>query len=258
MKRDFKGIWVERKIWTDNTISCVEKCILLEIDSLDGEDGCFATNAHFQEFFGISPATVTRSIKKLEEKGMIHVTYNTSKKGMMRVINLTGGSTQNDEGGLLNLTGGSPQNDEGSYNNKSINIDKQEDNIPFLEIIDLLNRETGKHYQARSTSTKRLIKARWREGFRIPDFKKVIRKKSAEWGKDPKMSSYLRPETLFGTKFESYLNQTDNMVDPETGIWIGHMKSQEEKTAWMACRKANGGRPPMSREEVLEFMRRGA
>ena len=46
------------------------------------------------------------------------------------------------------------------------------------------------------------------EGFTVDDFKKVIDNKSAEWGKDSKMSKYLRPETLFGTKFESYLNQT--------------------------------------------------
>lgn len=31
--------------------------------------------------------------------------------------------------------------------------------------------------------------------------------KTAEWLHNPKMNKYLRPETLFGTKFESYLNQ---------------------------------------------------
>ena len=39
------------------------------------------------------------------------------------------------------------------------------------------------------------------------DFKKVIDVKSLEWNKDPKMCKYLRPETLFGNKFEGYLNE---------------------------------------------------
>ena len=75
------------------------------------------------------------------------------------------------------------------------------------EIIDYLNSKIGTHYRATTRKTQSLIKARMNEGFTIDDFKKVIDNKSAEWGKDSKMSKYLRPETLFGTKFESYLNQ---------------------------------------------------
>ena len=42
----------------------------------------------------------------------------------------------------------------------------------------------------------------------IDDFKTVIDKKADDWiGTD--MEKYLRPETLFGTKFESYLNQPE-------------------------------------------------
>ena len=46
-----------------------------------------------------------------------------------------------------------------------------------------------------------------KEGFTVDDFKTVIKKKFDEWGNDKQMSKYLRPETLFGTKFEGYLNQ---------------------------------------------------
>lgn len=51
------------------------------------------------------------------------------------------------------------------------------------------------------------IHARWEDGFRLEDFKMVISKKSKGWKDDPEMSKYLRPSTLFGTKFESYLNE---------------------------------------------------
>jgi len=51
------------------------------------------------------------------------------------------------------------------------------------------------------------IKARLNDGYSLDDFKKVIDIKTLKWKSDPKMSDYLRPETLFGNKFESYLNE---------------------------------------------------
>lgn len=55
--------------------------------------------------------------------------------------------------------------------------------------------------------TKDLIRARWKEGFTLEDMKKVIDLKTTEWLHDSHWRNYLRPDTLFGTKFESYLNQ---------------------------------------------------
>lgn len=81
------------------------------------------------------------------------------------------------------------------------------DNIPYREIIDFLNLKVGSNYRSTTKKTKDLIKARFNEGFTIDDFKVVIDKKAMEWINDNKMKVYLRPETLFGTKFESYLNQ---------------------------------------------------
>ncbi len=81
--------------------------------------------------------------------------------------------------------------------------------IPYEKIIDYLNRKTNSHYRPTSKATRRLIKARYNEGFTDIDFKTVIDKKCAEWLHDSNMAQYLRPETLFGTKFEAYLNQPD-------------------------------------------------
>jgi uncharacterized phage protein (TIGR02220 family) len=85
--------------------------------------------------------------------------------------------------------------------------EEKENNIPFSEIIDYLNLKTNSKYKPTTKATRDKIKARWREGYTLEDFKTVIDKKVAEWINDPKMAQYLRPETLFGTKFESYLNQ---------------------------------------------------
>lgn len=73
-------------------------------------------------------------------------------------------------------------------------------------IVYYLNEKSGKKFKADSESTKRHIKARLNEGYKVDEFKAVIDKKCADW-KGTNMDKYLRPETLFGTKFESYLNE---------------------------------------------------
>jgi len=76
----------------------------------------------------------------------------------------------------------------------------------YISIVSYLNEKAGTKYKHTSAKTKTAINARLAEGFTVEDFKTVINKKCAEWLGDEKMEKYLRPETLFGTKFEGYLN----------------------------------------------------
>lgn len=80
------------------------------------------------------------------------------------------------------------------------------DVIPYSAIVSHLNEKADRQYKPSTSKTKSLIKARWNEGFDLDDFKTVIDNQVTDWLNDNKMSKYLRPETLFGTKFESYLN----------------------------------------------------
>lgn len=75
------------------------------------------------------------------------------------------------------------------------------------EIINYLNRVLGTKYTYRCEANNKHIRARLAEGHTVEEFKRVIDNKHTTWGSDVKMSKYLRPETLFGTKFESYLNE---------------------------------------------------
>lgn len=89
-----------------------------------------------------------------------------------------------------------------------IDLDKDIDK-DIKNIVEHLNLKTNKKFKANSKKTRRLIKARLNEGFNVSDFEIVIDKKAKEWsGTD--WDKYLRPETLFGTKFEGYLNQTES------------------------------------------------
>ena len=84
---------------------------------------------------------------------------------------------------------------------------KAEPSSIHQDVIDYLNEKLGARYKASSAINKRLIDARVKEGYMLEDFKRVIDNKVASWANDTKMSKYLRPQTLFGTKFESYLNE---------------------------------------------------
>ncbi len=100
------------------------------------------------------------------------------------------------------LTGNPPTENPPQYNIKESKI--KESNI-YKDIVEYLNTVVGSNYRYQSKATQRLISARLNEGFTVDDFKAVIEKKAKEW-KGTEMAQYLRPETLFGTKFESYLN----------------------------------------------------
>lgn len=81
------------------------------------------------------------------------------------------------------------------------------------QIIDYLNECTGKSYKSNSKIAISNINARLKDGYTLDDFKKVIQVKSTKWI-GSKMEDYLTPNTLFGTKFESYLNE--NLNTPKT------------------------------------------
>jgi len=86
----------------------------------------------------------------------------------------------------------------------------------YISIISYLNEKAGTAYKPTTAKTQSAIKARLAEGFTEEDFFTVIDKKCSEWLGDSKMEKYLRPETLFGTKFEGYLNakvcKTDSRI----------------------------------------------
>ena len=87
-------------------------------------------------------------------------------------------------------------------------IDKEgegEKETLYTPVIAYLNEKAGTKYRPSSAKTKSLIHAREKDGFTLDDFKAVIDKKCAEWI-GTEWEKFLRPETLFGTKFESYLN----------------------------------------------------
>lgn len=120
---------------------------------------------------------------------------------------------------------------EGNATEEDIEEDKEKEKELYKSIISYLNEKAGTNYKPTTAKTKTAIKARLAEGFKVDDFKTVIDKKCAEWIGDEKMEKYLRPETLFGTKFEGYLNAKVSRQQARigaNGIAINNEKSDLE------------------------------
>ncbi len=77
-------------------------------------------------------------------------------------------------------------------------------NTDFLEIIQYLNLKAGKKFMV-TEPHKRLMRARFREGATVEDFKKAIDNQLQDpyFRENPK---YMRPSTLFNDKFGGYVN----------------------------------------------------
>jgi uncharacterized phage protein (TIGR02220 family) len=80
--------------------------------------------------------------------------------------------------------------------------------IPYGKIVSYLNEKIKKNYRPTTKETQKHIRARFNEGFTEQDFYTVIDNMASKWFTDPKMVDYLRPKTLFGPNFESYLNSS--------------------------------------------------
>lgn len=89
----------------------------------------------------------------------------------------------------------------------------------ITEIVDYLNEKANTSFRPSAEYAKTHIRARLREGFTVDDFKAVIDGRVKAWANDPKMSEYLRPQTLFGTKFESYLNASKAKPKTDEEEW---------------------------------------
>lgn len=91
-------------------------------------------------------------------------------------------------------------------NNNKLKSNKNSNNKEiYTAVVDYLNSKTGQSYRAATKATQQHINARLAEGFTVDDFKRVIDNKCAEWV-GTEWEKYLRPSTLFGGKFENYLN----------------------------------------------------
>jgi uncharacterized phage protein (TIGR02220 family) len=211
-----------------------EKLILLALADHANDDGrCWPGMERVAQKTGFTRRAVVKSVKSLQAKGILRVT-NRAVGGLKKSNVYT--LIVDDENASPRCERGSHRcepDDQIDVNEVHIEPIKEpsiKNNIPFSEIINFLNEKTGKAFKPTTSKTKSLITARWKEGFSLADFKAVISTMAGQWMGDEKMEPYLRPETLFGNKFEGYLQQGRNQ-QKVVQLTPKQRKDEEEWTA---------------------------
>lgn len=168
---------------------------------------------YLAEWCGCSLATIDRALNALVDKGLISRTAHVTPHGYRAVeYAATYPTTLDEHSETERRTENTNEPHTPTHVPQPLPIDEPqppaqpETPDPAEEVIDHLNQRAGTRYKATTANTRKLIKARLNEGFTIDDMKLVIDKKCAEWLNNRDMAQYLRPETLFGNKFEGYLN----------------------------------------------------
>ena len=162
-------------------------------------------------------------LKKFEKEGYIQL-LSSGSKGKESTLKLTikqqlfnNNTTNKVEKlqGVEDLTNNNLTTNQQQSNNTTKDK-KKKDNIIYGLIINYLNEKASTNYKASTKNTQSFINARIKEGYTVEDFKKVIDSKSKDW-LNTEFDKYLRPSTLFGTKFENYLNEANKKAPVGAG-----------------------------------------
>lgn len=190
----------------------------------DGKKWIYNTYDDWNKQFPFwSVMTIRRTITSLEKQNLILIA-NYNKAGFDKtrwysinypvVESVNRRCVQNEQTICSKRTDGSVQNEQTNTRDytenttENISMSDKSDAAPYKTIIEYLNNKVNKKFSYKSESNRKLIKARFNEGYKLEDFIKVIDIKTNEWINDEKMKSYLQPSTLFrGSNFDKYLNQ---------------------------------------------------
>lgn len=222
----------------DDRLKANEKILYSEIVTLASKTGyCYANNRYFANLYKVDKYTVSKWIANLKKYEYIDTDivykndYRTvEERRIFLILNEEISSKGIDE--KDNTLSDNPPIPYGlnhqlpmdeitkdnitSINKTSINntysrIDGKNEIV--ISVINYLNEKADKSYRSTTQKTKSLINARIKEGFTLDDFKKVIDTKTQQWKNNYKLNKYLRPETLFGNRFESYLQEKNTNIN---------------------------------------------
>ena len=195
----------------DKNVCPNAKLLYGEITALCNQRGyCWANNYYFAELYNVSKTSISKWISQLVNNGYV-VSAIQYKEGTKEILNRYLRIVAYPIEEKLNTPIEEKLKDNTTVFNNTKNSILSDKPDGVEKIIEHLNQRIGTEYKTTTSKTISLINARLKEGFTIDDFFTVIEKKAAEWVNDEKMERYLRPETLFSNKFESYLNQKETI-----------------------------------------------
>lgn len=231
--------WAENNLVDREDLTIYEKMIYIVLIRYSNEESsCFPSYKTISKKASCSERQVSNVLNSLEKKGLIvrknriredgnekdsnlYILLSVKQEVQHPVPNLRNEVPNPTACDAVPVRHGVPRkktntNKTNLTNNIYSAVDQKEekknDKVIHKRIIDYLNEKADKSFKSTTKKTKSLIDARLAEGFVEEDFYKVIDNKVHAWLENAKMSVYLRPETIFGNKFESYLNEVPRMA----------------------------------------------
>lgn len=209
-------------------------CLKNKANSTHEHDGHFWTYNSKKAFSELFPYMTARQIdyalKRLIDDGILitgNFNANAYDRTLWYAVTKKGYSIlQNCSMDDTSMKNGKPGNVKPIPDEKTDDKPANKKDI-YIEIISYLNEKAGTSYRSTTKATQEHINARLKDKFTVEDFKKVIDKKCKDW-KGTKMAEYLRPSTLFGPKFEGYLNsQAGNEQENNNGSAWGNLPGMQ-------------------------------
>ncbi|HBI1966940.1 TPA: helix-turn-helix domain-containing protein [Enterococcus faecalis] len=239
MERAFKGIWIPKNVWLDKELSWTEKFLIVEIDSLDNDDGCFASNEYFSNFFGLSKDRVSKLISGLKEKGYIDVSYQYkpgTKSIERRVVKITEGYRRKQLEGI------------GENNYRGIGENAKDNNTLFNNTEN--NTKNKKNSVEPSSTMSELFEKIWQT------YPKKTNKKKAKEQFLKKIKSDEDFER-FKTGYKAYLKyiKLNDWYHPqELFRWIRDERFNDEYDLSETTTQARYTNPPVRQEQLPDWV----
>ena len=146
--RGFEGVYIPSELWLDKDIPALEKMIFVEIRSLDNENGCYASNQHFKEMFGITERQVQRIVSSLKNRKFISLESFDGRKRVLRAIKeysissrSTTGRNRVDKNVIADTTDAAGLNSQECHITNPIIENKKEKNNKYLPLSIILKEK---------------------------------------------------------------------------------------------------------------------
>jgi uncharacterized phage protein (TIGR02220 family) len=183
---------------------------------IDGRNWTYnSVHAFAEQFPYATDGQIAGALRKLRDAGLVDtgqycedkrdrsLWYTLSERGAAIFY---GNAPNQQEECIAQNNGMDSANSENDYISTDVNADAKPDNEQFKQVIAYLNEKAGRSYRLAKASRK-LIAARFADGYTLDDFKRVIDNMVARW-KGTEWEQYLQPSTLFAqSHFDEYLNK---------------------------------------------------
>jgi DNA-binding transcriptional ArsR family regulator len=199
--RNFLGVWLPKEVYLDKNLSWTEKILYVEIQSLDNENGCFASNEYFAEFLDVSTTTISLSISKLKKLGYVECVSFDGRKRILKSAFKTG-----EKQHLRKLKGRVKENlKHNNTDNNSIKLSlKWEDEIMSLDYPKEMKIDFIEYWQEKTPKgkTRQSLEKTW-----------CSKRRMKTWSRNDKKWNSVKTKKSIDNSISSYMKAKQKLME---------------------------------------------